>query len=329
MAFYWGGVFASRRAHSKYIQMGEALARVVALRCVSLAEDHDPLSLRLVGDDVWCSVCRVQMPALDVMAHLKGTGSPWWVTGHRRRRHETAPVPPDPPLPGGEWRPGDVPPPDETHAQAFARYVANWSTPAGVVILEDGVSPESAESPESRRVYCETCRAVVMDHAAASTGDLIAAHLAGAAHRYCARELPVIIDWLAERHGVSPTPQTATTPGQKAVVAKVVRNLRARVRAKEALALPPRILLGAPPEGVVDHLQRRFQDGMSWANYGSWHIDHVLPVAAFDATDPLQCLAMCHYTNLQPLWGHQNLAKGHRTRVGDSAPLSCMDPPID
>src|SRR5690606_9371426 len=83
---------------SKYIQMGgaaeapgaaEALARVVALRCVSLAEDHDPLSLRLVGDDVWCGVCRVQMPALDVMAHLKGTGSPWWVTGHRRRRHET------------------------------------------------------------------------------------------------------------------------------------------------------------------------------------------------------------------------------------------------
>lgn len=304
--------------------MGEALARVVALRCVSLAEDHDPLSLRFVGDDVWCGVCRVTMPALDVMAHLKGTGSPWWVTGHRRRRHETAPVPPDPPLPGGEWRPGDVPPPDETHAQAFARYVANWSTPAGVVILEDGLDTQgdgletegngladsSEFQQESRRVYCETCRAVVMDHAAASTGDLIAAHLNGAAHRYCARELPPSVDWLAERHCTNLTQEATATPGQKAVVAKVVRNLRARVKAKEALALPPRILLGAPPQAVVDHLQRRFQDGMSWANYGSWHIDHVLPVSAFDATDPLQCVAMCHYTNLQPLWGHQNLAKG-------------------
>jgi hypothetical protein len=48
-------------------------------------------------------------------------------------------------------------------------------------------------------------------------------------------------------------------------------------------------------------------------NYGSWHIDHIMPVAVFDTSDPLQCLVMCHYSNLQPLWGHQNLAKADKT----------------
>lgn len=279
-----------------------SLEEVIALRCLSLVEDHNPLSLQFCSKEGWvhCSVCNVDIPQLQVIAHLKGTGSPWWVTPHRQRRHETRLdyITPDSPD-GGQC------PPDETHLQGFWRYVANWSAPKHVVILEDLTESGTNSPVGSRRMYCEICRAVIMNHAL-SQEQLISGHLNGAAHRHCEAHMAPSIDWLGDLHGHS---CTAITDTQKKILAKVQRNLKSRVKAKEALQQDPRILFGAPIDGVVLWLQARFQPGMSWMNYGSWHIDHVMPVAVFDTTDPLQCLVMCHYTNLQPLWGHQNLAK--------------------
>lgn len=296
-----------------------SLPEVIALRCLSLVEDHDPLSLEFRYNEagerrVHCRVCNKDMHQLDVVFHLKGAGSPWWVTRHRRRRHETVPVPDTEALPEGEPRETDVFPPDETHLQGFERYVANCRMPRQLVVLEDVVTQGTTESaPESRRLYCEVCRAVLIDHSV-SQADLIRRHLEGPAHRHCAATMPPCIDWMGECHPRSDLQgdcgSLTVTPSQKAVMAKVQRNLRVRVKARQALELPPEILFGAPLEWVVRYIGDRFQAGMSWANYGSWHLDHAMPVAAFDTTDPLQCLVMCHYTNLQPLWGHQNLAKG-------------------
>ena len=71
--------------------------------------------------------------------------------------------------------------------------------------------------------------------------------------------------------------------------------------------------LGCTIPELMAHLERQFQPGMTWDNYGEWHIDHVKPLASFDLTDRLQFLAACHFTNLQPLWGPDNIAKGARS----------------
>lgn len=59
------------------------------------------------------------------------------------------------------------------------------------------------------------------------------------------------------------------------------------------------------------HLEKRFEPGMTWENYGQWHIDHIQPIASFefDSCDSeafKRCWAM---TNLQPLWAAQNWDK--------------------
>lgn len=71
-------------------------------------------------------------------------------------------------------------------------------------------------------------------------------------------------------------------------------------------------LIGCSIEQLLEHLESQFQDGMTWDNYGEWHIDHIKPCAMFDFTkeeDQRECF---HYTNLQPLWAEDNLRKSDK-----------------
>lgn len=68
--------------------------------------------------------------------------------------------------------------------------------------------------------------------------------------------------------------------------------------------------LGCSIQDLRKHLEIQFQPGMTWENYGEWHIDHIIPLVNFDLTDKKQLKEACHYTNLQPLWAIDNLRKG-------------------
>lgn len=69
-------------------------------------------------------------------------------------------------------------------------------------------------------------------------------------------------------------------------------------------------LLGCTVEAAREHLERQFLPGMSWSNHGQWHIDHIRPCASFEDLTRLEQQKACsHYTNLQPLWAEDNLAK--------------------
>jgi hypothetical protein len=86
------------------------------------------------------------------------------------------------------------------------------------------------------------------------------------------------------------------------------RRLRDALKGKSKSASTRR-LLGTTFDGVRKHLESRFLPGMSWDNYGAWHVDHVIPCAAFELTNPTHQQLCFHYKNLQPLWAEDNLRK--------------------
>jgi len=68
--------------------------------------------------------------------------------------------------------------------------------------------------------------------------------------------------------------------------------------------------LGCSIGELRSHLEDKFTEGMSWDNYGKWHIDHIKPLDIFDLTNSEDLKVACHYSNLQPLWATDNLSKG-------------------
>jgi hypothetical protein len=71
-------------------------------------------------------------------------------------------------------------------------------------------------------------------------------------------------------------------------------------------------LLGCSIKQLKDHLAKHFTKGMSFSNYGKWHIDHIRPCASFDLSKPSEQRKCFHYTNLQPLWAKDNLSKSKK-----------------
>lgn len=68
-------------------------------------------------------------------------------------------------------------------------------------------------------------------------------------------------------------------------------------------------LIGCSILELKAHLEKQFEAGMSWENYGKWHVDHILPCARFDFTKQEDQQKCFHYSNLQPLWAEDNLKK--------------------
>ena len=77
-------------------------------------------------------------------------------------------------------------------------------------------------------------------------------------------------------------------------------------------------LLGCPLKSFLLYLESLWQPGMSWKNYGDWHIDHIIPCAIFDLAKPEHQERCFHFSNLQPLWALENIRKGDRVRPADT-----------
>jgi len=92
--------------------------------------------------------------------------------------------------------------------------------------------------------------------------------------------------------------------------AKMVKNSKT-IKCKRTLEI-----LGCSLDYFKQYLESQFKEGMTWENHKlkGWHMDHIKPCASFDLTDPKQQEECFHYTNIQPLWWYENLAK--RDKIG-------------
>lgn len=60
------------------------------------------------------------------------------------------------------------------------------------------------------------------------------------------------------------------------------------------------------------HIERQFLRGMSWKNRSEWHIDHIIPLSAFDLTSEESRRAANSLANLRPMWAKDNMSKSDK-----------------
>ena len=105
-----------------------------------------------------------------------------------------------------------------------------------------------------------------------------------------------------------------TTPEQK-----LIHRIRCRIydyfkHNKSIKDVGTLKLLGCDIKFLKQYIQKRFEKGMSWKNYGKWHIDHIIPIDYFVKKcnfNSLHIQKKCfNYKNLQPMWAIDNLRKG-------------------
>jgi hypothetical protein len=94
------------------------------------------------------------------------------------------------------------------------------------------------------------------------------------------------------------------------ITACIVQSIRKGSKARRRTV----DLLGYSYDQLKTHLERQFQPGMTWDNYGrnGWEIDHIVPVSSFsyetpDDPDFRVCWGL---PNLRPLWKADNRSKG-------------------
>lgn len=69
-------------------------------------------------------------------------------------------------------------------------------------------------------------------------------------------------------------------------------------------------LIGCSAECLMLHIEKQFNNGMNWNNYGSyWHIDHIVPCNYFNLQNSSECFIAFNYRNLQPMLAKENCSK--------------------
>lgn len=114
-----------------------------------------------------------------------------------------------------------------------------------------------------------------------------------------------------EQHGIS----LSTFKRNNDINERIKHNIRVRINKaikninKSGSAVNE---LGCSLEDFRNYTSSLFKPGMSWGNYGEWHIDHIKPLDSFDLSNLDEFKKACNYKNLQPLWAKDNLKKSNK-----------------
>ncbi len=119
-------------------------------------------------------------------------------------------------------------------------------------------------------------------------------------------------DKIRERRNKYEKERIKTDPNfklRKALRRRISNALKKRKTFKKGSSVS---LIGCSIPEARAYLEKQFKPGMRWDNHGEWEIDHKRPCASFDLTDIKQQKKCFHYTNMQPLWSHENKLKGDK-----------------
>jgi hypothetical protein len=75
------------------------------------------------------------------------------------------------------------------------------------------------------------------------------------------------------------------------------------------------VILGCNYFQFREHIEKQFSAGMTWDNYGKWHLEHLIP-ASYGKTED-EVIELCHHTNYRPMWGNENISKGNKLYVNE------------
>ena len=68
------------------------------------------------------------------------------------------------------------------------------------------------------------------------------------------------------------------------------------------------ILVGCTMREYREHIERTFEVGMTWGNYGKeWHVDHIYPIVLFDLAQHAN--VAFNYRNTRAMWAKENWSK--------------------
>lgn len=94
------------------------------------------------------------------------------------------------------------------------------------------------------------------------------------------------------------------------VMFKIVDRLRRRSQKYiKKTGLTNMELIGCSRDELKVYIENKFENGMSYDNYGEWELDHVRPLASYNLENVDEIIECFNYRNIQPLWKNNNRTK--------------------
>lgn len=88
-------------------------------------------------------------------------------------------------------------------------------------------------------------------------------------------------------------------------------NLRSRIRKSVVTKSNSSYkLLGVSMNEYCVYIEKQFDEGMSWENYGAeWHIDHIIPINNYNLLEEQEQSKAFNWRNTRPLFVNENLGR--------------------
>lgn len=74
-------------------------------------------------------------------------------------------------------------------------------------------------------------------------------------------------------------------------------------------------VIGYSSKYLILHIEKTMTSGMTWENYGEWHIDHIVPISRMVKSGIYDPKIVNSLSNLRAMWAMENISKSDRMEV--------------